>query len=51
MHMGADGTVKGAEDPQWHPVRTFTHTCSYTFTVTPVTGSTSHGQTTPDRII
>lgn len=52
MHMGADGTVKGAEDPQWHPVRTFTLIpVVNTFTVTPVTGSTSHGQTTPDRII
>lgn len=24
MHVGADGTVRGAEDPQWHPMRTFT---------------------------
>lgn len=24
MHVGADGTVKGAEDPQWYPMRTFT---------------------------
>lgn len=23
MHVGANGTVRGAEDPQWHPVRTF----------------------------